>query len=156
MPYATWLIHIRSDVTHMWHISFFFACDVPLGIQCDWVTWRIHMCDMTCSYVTRHMQKNETCHIWVTSLLVWMSHVAYGMRHITCHVLMRYCHIWMSHVSYEWAMSNIDGSCLIWMCHVTLRLPACEKSSTKTFIWLLVLTCFRIPCYICVTNSILI
>ena len=97
------------------------------------VTWLIHVCDMTHSYVWHdsficvtwliHMRDTLCSFSCVTWL--WVSHVTYGwvMSHIneSCHTYVRHsvfvfmchmtlsesCHIWVSHVTYEWVMSHI-------------------------------------------------
>jgi len=109
----------------MWHDSFIY------------VTWLIHICDMTHSYMW-----HDSCCIWLSlTHRTWMHP---GVVNESCHIHM--CDmthsydmndLWRSHVTYmneschiyEWVMSHIQSPTYIWMHLGAFNAPHSQHTS---------------------------
>ena len=73
--------------------------------RCSYVTWLIHMCDMS------HLQVCRGCYAKLS--------LGFGDVRIQVPCMNESWHIWRSHVTHEWVMSHRIQSSLNWMSQVT-------------------------------------
>jgi len=135
---ATQLIHMCD--TMVMHCIWCHTYEwVMSHIWKEYVTWLIHICDMTHSYVWHDSFICVTWYVWhdhcdtIVMRCIWvMSHKS--MRHVTfinesCHTyawvmshieVSKITHMNESYHTYEWVMSRV------WMSHVTYTNESCH------------------------------
>jgi len=165
--FVTWLVHCvywscYARVTRLWWCVWIiwhnFSGDV-YGSHHSYVTWLIHICDVTRApwvWVMSHacdMTHSYVWHDWCTYILRWphslngwcgwvMSHTSVGAMLHTCmgHVtrMNESCH------TYEWVMSHL------WMSHVTHMNESCHTyERVMTHIWMSHVTRVNGSCHTC-------
>jgi len=93
--------------------------------------FHVWMCPITYWWVVANM--NESCHMWITSeyVLSCVSHVIYEWPRISLvmcvnvswHIGMSCidgsCNIFIRHITCSWGISRVNKSCYMWIRHVT-------------------------------------
>jgi len=80
------------------------------------VTWLIHM--RHDSFIWDMIHSNE---IYTRLDIMYLNYLPRRWNGWVVSDMNGSCHIWMSHVTYEWVMSDMNGSC-----HVRMRHDTCE------------------------------
>jgi len=141
--YIIWSVHRQrySEIAHVVHECVTFICVTWLIHICDmthsyvWhdsficVTWLIHMCDMTYSYVWHDSFICVTCHIHMCDMThSYMWHDSF------------ICVTWLIHMcdmtySYVWHDSFVYVTWLIHICDMTRMALICVTHMNSSFVY---------------------